>query len=309
MTDLSAKATGRRFGPPAWLKRWLVPAWNAGYHGARALGDRTRAASRGAVERCEVCGRLALMIYRRRVIPPELVRRWGLSERAARAVARKESSECSRCGAKLRGRRLARVLLDLYPVGERGERARSVVAWARAGGGRGPRVAEINRVEGLHDALTGLADFAASDFLDGVEPGTIVGGVRHEDLTRLTYPAGRFDLVITSETLEHVPDLAAALAEIRRVLAPGGRHLFTIPLLPGVPRTYPRARVDAAGRRVDLAPPICHPGGDVGYPVFTEFGADFPALLRGAGFEVAVAFGPPTEDDVAQVYIARKPLD
>ena len=47
-----------------------------------------------------------------------------------------------------------------------------------------------------------------------------------------------FDLVLTSETLEHVPDLAAASREIRRVLVPGGRHIFTIPLLPDVPRTF-----------------------------------------------------------------------
>ena len=92
-------------------------------------------------------------------------------------------------------------------------------------------------------------------------------------MTRLTYPDASFDLVLTSETLEHVPDLDAALAETRRVLAPGGRHVFTVPLLPGVPATYSRIRTGPDGAAVHLAPPICHPGGDVGYPVFTEFGA------------------------------------
>ncbi len=248
------------------------------------------------------------MIYRRRVIPPELARRWGLSERVAQAVARKESMECSRCDAKLRGRRLARVLLDLYPVGPADEKARSVAGWAGTAGANRLRVAEINRVEGLHDALLVLTRFEASDFLEGAELGAIVDGVRHEDLTRLTYPDASFDLVITSETLEHVPDLALALKEIYRVLAPGGRHLFTIPLLPGMPITFPRAKLADDGTKVDLAPPIFHPGGDVGYPVFTEFGADFPEILRAAGFEFEVRFGPTTEDDVAQVYIAHKPL-
>ena len=50
-----------------------------------------------------------------------------------------------------------------------------------------------------------------------------------------------------------------------------------------------------------------HPGGDWGYPVFTEFGADLPELLRRAGFEVEVFFGPTRDDDLAQVYVCRKP--
>jgi len=41
--------------------------------------------------------------------------------------------------------------------------------------------------------------------------------------------------------------------------------------------------------------------------VFTEFGADFPAILQEAGFEVSVHFGPTSEDDLAQVYVCRKP--
>lgn len=298
---------GRRFPPR--LKRRLVPTWNWGVHLARRVGDRAAALARGDVARCAACGRVALLIYRRRVIPPELARRWGLTERVARAVARKESLECSRCGAKLRGRRLAATLLDLYPARPDGGKARSIAAWARSAGGAAVRVAEVNRVEGLHDALAALPRFAASDFVPGAAPGQVVAGVRHEDLTALTYPDASFDLVITSETLEHVPDIGRALGEIRRVLAPGGVHLFTVPLLPGIPATYRRARLAADGTMVHLAPPISHPGGDTGYPVFTEFGADLPDLLRRAGFATEVRFGPASEDDVAQVYVARKLAD
>ena len=170
-------------------------------------------------------------------------------------------------------------------------------------------MAEINRIDGLHDALITLRHFTASDHVEGAEPGTVIAGVRHEDLTGLSYPDASFDLILTSETLEHIPDLAAALAEIHRVLVPGGRHLFTIPLLPGVATTFPRARLGEDGSIINLAPPIRHPGGDTGWPVFTEFGADFPAILQSAGFEVTVHFGPPTNRDVAQVFDARKPLE
>ena len=57
------------------------------------------------------------MLYRRRVIPPRLEELWGLSPRLAEALARKESCDCSACGAKLRCRRIAEAVLALYPVG------------------------------------------------------------------------------------------------------------------------------------------------------------------------------------------------
>ena len=40
---------------------------------------------------------------------------------------------------------------------------------------------------------------------------------------------GEVDLVWCSEVLEHVPDTAALLHEVRRVLRPGGRLLVTVP--------------------------------------------------------------------------------
>jgi demethylmenaquinone methyltransferase/2-methoxy-6-polyprenyl-1,4-benzoquinol methylase len=45
------------------------------------------------------------------------------------------------------------------------------------------------------------------------------------DMTALPFPSASFDLVTTGYGLRNVPDLAAALGEIRRVLKPGGRML------------------------------------------------------------------------------------
>lgn len=42
----------------------------------------------------------------------------------------------------------------------------------------------------------------------------------------LPFDAGRFDTVITTWTLCSIPDAHAALAEMRRVLKPGGRYVF-----------------------------------------------------------------------------------
>jgi ubiquinone/menaquinone biosynthesis C-methylase UbiE len=45
------------------------------------------------------------------------------------------------------------------------------------------------------------------------------------DVRRLDYPEGVFDAALAVQTLEYVEDVPGALAELRRVLKPGGRFL------------------------------------------------------------------------------------
>lgn len=286
---------------PRAVKTPLVWVWNQVYwRGLRALAQ-VRAVAGGRVERCSVCGKVRPMLHYRRIIPNRLVELWGLSPRQAVALAHKESDFCAACGAKLRARRIASVLLKLYSPG-----ATSPRDWSRDPAIRRLRIAEINRVEGLHEALVGLPHFEASDYLPGAAPGAVVDGVRNEDLCRLTYADAAFDLIVTSETLEHVPDLEKSLAEIHRVLAPGGRHVFTAPVAPWEPKTFARARLREDGEVEHITAPIHHPAGDSGYLVFTELGMDFPEILRAAGFETTIHFGPARDDDLAQVYVCRK---
>lgn len=50
------------------------------------------------------------------------------------------------------------------------------------------------------------------------------------DITRIPEPDASFDAVMCIEVLEHVPDPAAALKELGRLLRPGGQLLLTAPV-------------------------------------------------------------------------------
>ncbi len=61
----------------------------------------------------------------------------------------------------------------------------------------------------------------------------IAGNIEHLIIPGepLPFAAGTFDLVLMLDVLEHVPDPAFVLGEIRRLLAPGGRLLISLPFL------------------------------------------------------------------------------
>lgn len=61
-----------------------------------------------------------------------------------------------------------------------------------------------------------------------ISAGELIGVLRG-DATRLPFADGSFDVVITSEVLEHIQDDVTAIAEMVRVLRPGGRFAATVP--------------------------------------------------------------------------------
>ncbi|HEV2989831.1 MAG TPA: class I SAM-dependent methyltransferase [Candidatus Angelobacter sp.] len=67
------------------------------------------------------------------------------------------------------------------------------------------------------------------------------------DIQRIAYPDSIFDTVISCETIEHVPDPRRAVAELCRVLKPGGRLFLTTPNYLGMMGLY-RAYLRLRGR-------------------------------------------------------------
>jgi SAM-dependent methyltransferase len=61
-----------------------------------------------------------------------------------------------------------------------------------------------------------------------------LGSVRLGDVTRMPFEDQSFSLVLATDIIEHVDDDGAAIAEIHRVLKPGGCALVSVPAFPSL---------------------------------------------------------------------------
>lgn len=103
-----------------------------------------------------------------------------------------------------------------------------------------------------------------------------------------SFAAASFDVVVSCDVLEHVPDHRRALAAAARVLAPDGVLLLTVPFVHLQATTVVRAEPTADGVR-HLLPPVRHhdPLRREGVLVFHDFGWDLLDDARAAGFASA----------------------
>ncbi len=81
--------------------------------------------------------------------------------------------------------------------------------------------------ESLRDRIPclGVRPYVTADIAVEERPATLA-----TDITRTGIKSGAFDRVLCCHVLEHIPDDAAALRELRRVLKPGGAALLQVPL-------------------------------------------------------------------------------
>jgi len=82
----------------------------------------------------------------------------------------------------------------------------------------------------IHGVLSKMKNYVCSEYFgEQYTSGSYVDGILHQDLQNLSFADNSFDVVISAEVFEHIPDTYKAFKEVHRVLKPGGRHIFTIP--------------------------------------------------------------------------------
>ena len=191
----------------------------------------------------------------------------------------RESGFCWRCGSFNRQRQIARVVRVAFGFPDQG----------RLRFADGVAIYNVESRGAIHRALRSNPGYTSSEFF-GPEhkSGTYVSGIRHEDLQRLSFADTSFDLVVSSDVLEHLPDPYAAHREIFRVLKPNARHIFTVPYDPGAPKDDIRAQlvgttIEYRAQQLYHGDPL-HP--DQGILVWRIFGREMLSVLREVGFHV-----------------------
>ena len=181
----------------------------------------------------------------------------------------------------MRQRTLASVLLSLLPTSARSLDQLSLADWPALSvldtDDHGPLSARMKAFDG----------YTRSTLEPGVPNGASVpSGATCADLEDLPFTSNSFDIIMTSDVMEHVRHDDAAHAEIFRCLRPGGTYIFTVPYDGALSRT--RRLVDTSGRRdVYLEPPHFHGdpirGGILAYRIY---GPDLLEQLADIGFNV-----------------------
>jgi SAM-dependent methyltransferase len=164
---------------------------------------------------------------------------------------------CSNCGSLPRERALMRVI-DLYFP-----RWRDAVIHESSPAKRGASI----RLE------RECAQYMASQYEVGRASGSVVRGMRFENLESLSLADESIDVHVTQDVLEHVLHPKLVFQEIARTLAPGGMHIFTVPLVNKCSAS--RVRATSEGGRVVLLEPEQYHGSPAGRVLVTaDWGFD-----------------------------------
>jgi SAM-dependent methyltransferase len=203
----------------------------------------------------------------------------GLSEFICKEGLTIRESACPKCGGLRRNSDLARIIIHTFSQNETLSLSRANPFLKHL------RIFEAQASGPLHNVLKDLPHYICSEYFDNIPNGTRnLEGILCENLHYLSFPDETFDLVITQDVLEHVESPEKAFSEIKRVLKPGGYHIFTVPYHENKP-TLRRVIVENE-EKIYKYPQAFHgdPLREKGALVFTDFGSDMNTMIENLGF-------------------------
>jgi len=191
---------------------------------------------------CPVCGHTEVNVHS--VIWDTLASEWELTKEQRSYLDVQQGGHCGKCGVKVRCAAIHKALMRYL------------------NGNTNLKALEINS----------LATYSPKEFFS-VYDEVIYPQI---DMTAMPYPDESYDVVLHSDTLEHIPDPIKGLQECQRVLKKGGALIFTVPLL-----------VERMTRNRDGLSKSLHGSPSAGddFLVCNEFGADVWRYLVVAGFD------------------------
>jgi hypothetical protein len=182
----------------------------------------------------------------------------------------RETIQCNCCGSTMRHRTLVSAFLSALNA-RTGQEFISVEAIRRQGLGN-LRVLDTDAFSPTAIRLKELPGYTVSSFRPELPMGSALGPNHiNINLEKIDFHDEAFDIVLTSDVMEHVRDIDAAHREIARLLRPKGVYVFTIPYDPKCVTHH--VLVDTSGPEDRfLVPPQYHgdpiTGGVLAYRVF-----------------------------------------
>lgn len=216
---------------------------------------------------CFNCGRVEdyKIIY---PIDIDLQRTWGISKRLVRLFNNREGRICTGCGVNVRAQGLAKAIVK----SKFGYKQESLRDWVKIANKKGLKVCELNSCHNLHDTLKKLKFLTYSEY----------GTTSEQNIEALTLNDNQYDIVLHSETLEHVSNPKKAMNECRRILKQGGLVLFTTPVIWGR-NTKQRAKMK--NHKIEyLMEPSYHGKKADDYLVYYEYGRDIDSIISSGVF-------------------------
>ena len=131
------------------------------------------------------------------------------------------------------------------------------------------------------------SEFLGSD----IDSGSVVNGIRHEDITRLSFEDGSLKHILSFDVFEHVPDFIQGFRECHRVLSRGGNILWTVPFIRQHRENTIRARMRPDGSVEHIMEPEYHgdPVNRKGVLCFYHFGWELLEQVKSIGFREVYA--------------------